>query len=70
MDVSPFACMFKGDCTNISLSVNIQNYVFIEIPGFDNVSVTEFNVERVRIIEVLNFHVIPVASEITDFLVR
>jgi hypothetical protein len=54
--VSPLARVFKGDRADISLCIDIENSVLIEIPGLDDVAVAELNVERVWIIEILNFH--------------
>lgn len=55
-DISALTRVLKGNGTDVSLAVDVQRGIFIQIPGFNDVTVSKLNVERVGIIEILYFH--------------
>jgi hypothetical protein len=55
-DISALTRVLKGDGTDVSLAVDVEHGIFIQILGFNDVTVSKLNVERVGIIEILYFH--------------
>src|SRR6266566_4753794 len=54
--ISTLACMFEGNCTDVTLCVNLNDGVFIQIFGFLYTAVAELNVQGVSVFEVADFH--------------
>ena len=42
--IGSLARMLKRYCTDVAICIDIKNSVFIQIPGFRNVTVAELNV--------------------------
>jgi hypothetical protein len=54
--VSSLTGVLKRDGTDVAFRVDIQGGVFIQVPGFHSAAVAELDVQRVRVIEVADFH--------------
>ena len=48
--------MLDSDAANVSFPIQIKQCVFIQVPGFCNLSGLELDVERVGVLEILDFH--------------
>ena len=55
-NIGSAAGMLKSDCADVSVSVHIEQGIFIEIPGFGNAVSTELDIQRIGGFEILNFH--------------
>lgn len=55
-DIGALTRVLKGNGTDVSVAVNIQRGIVIQILGFKDVTVSKLNVERVGIIEIPYFH--------------
>ena len=55
-NVRAFARVLDGHSADLTVAIQIQNGVFIKVPGFQDLDSFELNVYRVGVFEVLNFH--------------
>jgi len=54
-DIGAGAGMFECDGAHVTLSIDIQHGVFIEILALFNIACSKFDVESVRVVEVFDF---------------
>ena len=55
-DIRASAGVLACDGQHVAFGVHIDRRVFVEIPRLDNPRVSELDVERIRVLEVANFH--------------
>lgn len=55
-NVGPLAGVFDGDAANVPVAVEVKQGVLIQVLGFADLGGLEFDVKRVRVQEVLDFH--------------
>ena len=56
MNIRPPTGMFKYNCADIAVGIQVRDRVFIEIFRFDHAAIAEFDVQRIGVFEALNFH--------------
>jgi hypothetical protein len=56
LDIGTVAGMFKGNRANVSVGIQIQYRVFVQISRFRNILSIELNIQGIRILKVLHFH--------------
>ena len=54
--IRPQTCMLKSNGTYPAFRIQIQHSVVIQIACFGNALSIEFDIERIGIVEVLDFH--------------
>jgi hypothetical protein len=50
------ACMFHGECNQVTVCVKVDQGVFVDFTSFIDRAVAELQVEGVRVAEVSDFH--------------
>lgn len=55
-NVSSLAGVLDGNAANVTIAIEIKQGVLIQILGFTDLSRLEFNIKRVRVLEILDFH--------------
>ena len=55
-DIGPFTGVLDSNAANVSVAVEIKQGVFIQVLGFADLGRLEFDIKRVRVLEILNFH--------------
>jgi hypothetical protein len=56
LNVGPRTGVLEGNCANVSLGIQVQYRVLVQVPGLGNRVMAEFDVKRVRLCEVFDFH--------------
>jgi len=48
--------MFDSDATYLPFSINLQERIFVEVPGFGDIGRPKLDIQRISVLEVLNSH--------------
>ena len=56
VDVGLLGCMFDGHADDVALVVDLDENVFVDVVGFGNVVLAEFQQERIGVGEVFGLH--------------
>lgn len=55
-DVCALAGVFDCNPANVAISVNVQKRVLVQVPGLGNLGFLKLDIQRVCILEILDFH--------------
>ncbi len=55
-DIGTFPGVLDGDATDVSIAIEIQDRVLVQVFGLGNLDRTEFDIEGVGILKVLDSH--------------
>lgn len=55
-NVGPLAGVLDSDAANVPVAVEVKQGVLIQVLGFTDLGGLEFDIKRVRVLEVLDFH--------------
>gem|GEM_PF-5121843 len=56
MHVGALTCIFELDCAHVVIRIQVQDGVFVQIIGFNNVSLSELDIQGVGVREILRLH--------------